>query len=230
MKRLFTFIAIAALATACCNKQPAVLSVEKFFENPGALINADTTITGTVQEVCPFTGLFLIGTADNTQQQMLVQPVFEMKPCKGIIGKEIIVKGVIKEQIVNEETLAAWEEEAEAIECPKTKEGWLQMIAEFKEKVAATGEYTCYYIEATDIKCAGCEGKGCKEKKEGCCKDGEKKEGCCKDKKEGCCKDGEKKEGCCKDGEKKEGCCKDGEKKEGCCKDKKEGCEKKATE
>ena len=213
MKKLFTFIAIAALAVACCNKQPAALSVEKFFENPSALLEKETTVTGTVMAmVCPQTGGFVIGTE---AQQLMVIPPAEAKTCKkGCIGKEVTIKGVVKDYRVTEDFLTQFEENVESIECPEMKESHLQKAAEFRATFEAEGEYSIYYIEASEITC---EKDTCKEKKSGC---GEKKEGC-GDKKEGCCKDKEAKSGC---GDKKEGCCKD--KKEGDNKEAKEGCGK----
>ena len=215
MKKLFTFIAIAALAVACCNKQPAALSVEKFFENPVALVGQETTVIGVVQTICcPATGQFCIGT---DEQKLKVIPPADKKICKKIIGKELTIKGVVNEYIVNEETLAEFEEQANAVECAEMKAGMLQYAAELRETFGAKGEYSIYYIVASEM---ACDKDACKEKKESC---GEKKESC-GEKKEGCA---EKKEGCCKDKEGKEGC---GEKKEGCCKDKegekKEGCDK----
>ena len=200
MKKLFTFIAIAVLAVACCNQQPATPGVEKFFENAATLVDQETTVTGTVLAiVCPETKNFIIGTES---QQLMIVPPAEKPICKGCVGKAVDVKGIVKQFAVNEEFIASFEETANAYECPEMKEACLQKLAEFKAEFEAKGEYVIYYIEASEITCK----ESChKEGKEGCCKDGEKKEGCCKD--------GEKHEGC---GEKKEGCCKDGEKHEEC--------------
>jgi len=182
MKKLFTFIAIAALATACCNKQPAALSVEKFFENPTALVGTETTVTGAILAVvCPETGSFVIGT--ETQQLMVVPPA-DMKICKkSCMGKEVIVKGVVKDMLVNEEFLVKFEQDVNAYECPEMKEACLAKLVEFKAQFETQGEYPIYYIEATEV-----------TPKDGCCKDKEAKEGCeksCEKKHEGCEKHGE---------------------------------------
>jgi hypothetical protein len=150
-------------------------------------------MTGAVQAiVCPVEGHILIGTAE---QQIKVVPTFEFKPCKNAIGKELNVKGVIKDYLVNEEFLAQFEESIEVAECPEMKEFYQQAFDCFKAKFEADGEYPIYYIEATEI--------APKDGQKGCCKK-EGKEGCGKESKEGCEKScGEKKdEGCEKEGKK----------------------------
>ena len=197
MKKLFTFIAIAAVAVACCNK-PATLTVAKFFENPTASVGQEITITDVLQNVCCC--CIAIGTEE---QKLSVVPPAETKVCKGKIGKEITVKGIIKEFVINEEVLAKFEEDANAQECAEKKEGCLQKIADYKAKFEAEGAFVDhYYMEATEITFKDACSKECCDKKKA---EGEK---------EGCCKDKESKEGCCKDKESKEGCDKKCEKGE----------------
>jgi hypothetical protein len=184
MKKLFTFIAIAAVAVACCNNQQpaATLSVEKFFENPTTLVEQETTITDVLQNVT-CCGCLVIGTAE---QKLTVIPPAETKICKGKIGKEITVKGIIKEYVINEEELAKFEE------YPDKTEECIAKLAEYKAKFEAEGAFVDhYYMEASEVTFKDC------------CKD---KEGCCSKDKEGCKKECTKEEG-------KEGCCKDKEKK-----------------
>ena len=179
MKKLFTFIAIAAVAVACCNK-PATFTVANFFENPTALVGQETTITDIIQNVC-CCGL-VIGTEEQT---LLVTPPAETKVCKGKIGKEVTVTGIVKEFIINEEVLAKFEEEANAQECAEKKEGCLQKIADWKAKFEAEGAFVDhYYVEATEITfkeaCSKecCDKKKAEGEKDGCCKDKENKEDC----------------------------------------------------
>ncbi|MCL2098405.1 MAG: hypothetical protein FWH23_06570 [Bacteroidales bacterium] len=198
MKKLFTFIAVAVLAVACCNQQPAStsLNVAKFFEDPIALVDQEITIDAVIEGICFSTGNFIIGTGD---QQIMVAPPAEQKVCKGAIGKEFTIKGVVNAFTVTEEFVADFEAQIEEMECPEGKEVCQQKLADWKAKLEV-GEFPIYSIAAAEI-----------TPKDGCCKDG---------KKEGCCKDGEK-EGCEKKCADKEG--------EGCekkCDKKAEGCEK----
>jgi hypothetical protein len=205
MKKLLTLIAIAALAAGCCSK-PATLSVEKFFENPTALVGQETTISGTIQTICPGTGQFVIGTADNPRQQLLVASACKTNnSIKGCIGKEINVKGTILETIVDEEFLVAFAEKANT-GCPEMTANMLEAVAAFRERFEAEGQYAIYSITASEIICNGCCTKGktaCDKTKGSCCGEGKDKEQGCQSKKEaekgGCktsCGAEEKHEGC----------------------------------
>ncbi len=232
MKKLFTFIAVAAIAVACCNKQPvATLTVEKFFENPKALAGQDTTVTGTIQSSCS-TGQFVLTTADNNEKmQLLIVPIAEnVKFCPGCVGKQVSIKGMINEVIVDTEFITNLENEANADENAETKESKLKKVRQFREIVATEGIFSLYSIAATAAKECGTD---CKNT-ESCCKDGNKAIA----KAEGCCKDGNAKcekactakaEGCCKDGNAKcEKACEKActAKAEGACKNSDAKCEK----
>ncbi len=206
MKKIFTFVAVAALAVACCNNQPAAtLTVEKFFENPKALAGQDTTLTGTVQSGC-FEGQFVLATANNNaDMQLLIVPAVEsVKFCAGCVGKQVSVKGLIKEVVVDTEFITNLENEANAEENAEIKEGKLKKVAQFREMVATKGVFSLYSIAATSRKeCDDACGTTCtddktaaSEKAEGCCKGGavaENSEKACAGKTEGCCKKGEAK-------------------------------------
>ena len=198
MKKILSIVAVAALLASCCGKQQSVgIDVERFFKDPGAFVGKDTTYFGVVKAVCDSTGIFVLGTNNeaNAKLQVIVTPPASAKACQGCVGKEVFVKGVINETVIDEEFIVALENESNAAECPHAKACKQKKAAEYKETFAVEGTFSVYAIEAKCVKPKGeCEKK---------CKDGEKK---------ACCKDGEKK-ACCKDGEKK-ACCKDGEKKD----------------
>jgi hypothetical protein len=213
MKKILSIVAIAALLSSCCGKQQSVgVDIETFFKNPTTFVGKDTTYAGVIKAVCDSTGKFVLGTNNeaNAKLQVIVTPPACAKVCKGCVGKEVFVKGVINETVVDEEFIVTLENESNAEECPQAKACKQKKAAEYKEIIAVDGIFSIYSIEAKCVKDkAACE-------KKACCKDGEKK-ACCKDgEKKACGKDGEKK-ACCKDGEKK-ACGKDGEKK-ACCKD-----------
>jgi len=199
MKKLFTFVAIAALAVACCSK-PATLTVEKFFENPAAFVDQDITIAGTIQCVDCF-GQFVLGADD---KQLLVVPVSDDITVNAkCVGKHVIVTGLVTEVIVDAEFIVELENEANASENEKAKETKLRKAGQYREILATDGVFSIYTIAATSVTTR--DGKRCGEKAEGCCKGekkacGEKAEGCCKGDKKAC---GENAEGCCKGGEKK---------------------------
>ncbi len=195
MKKLFTFVAVAALTVVCCNQQPVeTLTVEKFFENPKALAGQDTTITGTVQNGC-FAGQFVLATADNNEKmQLLIAPVTEdVKFCQGCVGKQVSVKGLINEVIVDAEFVTNLENAANADENTETKEGKLKKVRQFREIITTEGIFSLYSIAATSreecdttcgTKCeagdqkACCSAKtaeACAGKTESCCKDGSAK-------------------------------------------------------
>jgi hypothetical protein len=220
MKKILSIVAIAALLSSCCGKQqPAGIDVETFFKTPNTFVGKDTTYFGVIKTICDSTGKFALGTNNegNAKLLIVVTPPACTKVCKGCVGKEVFVKGIIKETVIDEEFIVALENEGNAAECPHEKACKQKKVAEYKEILAVDGIFSEYAIEAKCIKSKeACEKKACCKdgEKKSCCKDGEKKEGCKDGEKKPCCKDGEKKEGC-KDGEKKP-CCKDGEKKEGC--------------
>jgi hypothetical protein len=206
MKKILSIVAIAALLSSCCGKQqPTGIAVSQFFENPSAFVGKDTTFVGVIKNVCDSTGKFVLGVEGADKFRILVTPPADAKVCKGCAGKEVFVKGVINETVIDEEFIVALENESNAEECPQAKTCKQKKVAEYKEILAVDGTFSVYSIEAKCVK-----GKGECEKK-ACCKDGEKKTCCKEGEKKACCKDGEKK-ACCKDGEKK-ACCKDGEKK-----------------
>jgi hypothetical protein len=157
MRKVLSVVAIAALLSSCCGKQqPAAVTVEAFFENPATFIGVDTTFAGKITAVCDSTGKFVLGTDDTTgKSQIFVTPPACAKVCKGCVGKEVFVKGVIQE-IVDETSNAFYAIEAK---CVKAKESC--------EKKAC---------------CKDGEKKACCKdgEKKACCKDGEKK-ACCKD-------------------------------------------------
>ena len=213
MKKILSIVAIAALLSSCCGKQqPVGIDIETFFKNPTTFVGKDTTYAGVIKAVCDSTGIFVLGTnnEENAKLQVIVTPPACAKVCKGCVGKEVFVKGVIEETVVDEEFIVALENESNAEECPQAKACKQKKAAEYKETIAVNGIFSVYSIEAKCVKAKeACEKKACcKGDKEKACKDGEKK--CCKGDKEKACKDGEKK--CCKGD--KEKACKDGEKKE----------------
>ncbi len=177
MKKLLTFAAIAALAAACCSKPVAPLTVANFFENPAAFVGQDTTLTGTILSVCDSTGAFVLGMSDTSKQTMMVIPTVEdIKVCKGCIGKEVSVKGLISETVVDAEYITTLENEANATECPVAKENKLKKAAEYREVLSTGNVFSIYSIAATVV-----TAKECAAKEEGCCKaDSTAKEGCCK--------------------------------------------------
>jgi CO/xanthine dehydrogenase FAD-binding subunit len=180
MKKLFTFLVIATIVVACGEqkKQPLGLTVEKFFENPGEFVGQDTTIVGTILNVCDSTGKFALGTKENTELYVVVTSPADAKVCKGCVDKEVAVKGVIAEVVVNEEFIAALENESIAETCAEAKECKDKKVAEYKETFAAKGAFSLYSIEAASVKAT---------EKKACCKDGEKEE--CKAEEENCNKD-----------------------------------------
>jgi hypothetical protein len=212
MKKILSIVAIAALLSSCCGKQqqPVGIDIETFFKNPTTFVGKDTTYVGVIKDVCDSTGIFVLGTNNegNAKLQVIVTPPACAKVCKGCVGKEVFVKGVIEETVVDEEFVVALENESNAEECPQAKACKQKKAAEYKEIIAVDGIFSVYSIEAKCVKAKeACE-------KKACCKDGEKK-ACCKDgEKKACCKDGEKKDSCKHD--EKKACCKDGEKKDSC--------------
>jgi hypothetical protein len=198
MKKILSIAAIVALVSSCCGKQqPTGIALEKFFENPTVFVGKDTTYIGVIKAVCDSTGKFVLGTNNeaNAKLQVIVTPPACAKVCKGCVGKEVLVKGVIKETVIDETFIMELENEGNAEACPQAKACKQQKVEKYKETLAVDGAFSVYSIDAKCVKA-----------KDACCKDGGKKS---------CCKDGEKK-ACCKDGAKKS-CCKDGAKK--ACKD-----------
>jgi hypothetical protein len=192
MKKILSIAAIVALLSSCCGKQqPTGIALEKFFENPTAFVGKDTTFIGKIQNVCDSTGTFVLGVDGAAGFQVFVTPPADAKVCKGCVGKEVLVKGVIKETVIDETFIVELENEGNAEACPQAKACKQKKVEKYKETLAVDGAFSIYSIDAKCVKA-----------KDACCKDGGKK---------ACCKDGEKKS-CCKDGEKK-ACCKDGEKK-----------------
>ncbi len=177
MKKLFTFVAIAALAVACCSK-PAVVTVEKFFENPKAFVGQDTTISGVVKAAAE--GQFILGVADSASKwNIVVIPATEdIKVCQGCVGKEVNVKGLISEIIIDNEFIINLENEANADADSTVKANKLQKAVEYREVLTTDGVFSVYTISATAVTAKDCCKKEGKCEKEGC-KEGEDK-ACCK--------------------------------------------------
>ncbi|MDR3235960.1 MAG: hypothetical protein LBT48_04440 [Prevotellaceae bacterium] len=245
MKKILSIITVASLMAACCGKpQPVGISVETFLKAPKTFVGLDTTLSGTIRGVCD-TSTFKLGAAEGCDKLFVVVNLpCGKKACPKCVGKAVLVKGTIKEVVVDSAYVAALE--SELLVAPENLQRggtWADV-----QKICNKAKGDSSATKACKADSAACCYKICKEKriadlkekiaangaftmyaidakcvkpqcdKESSCKDGEKK--CCK-------KDGEKKE--CrgeKDGDKKECCKKHDDKK--CCKDTtKKACDKK---
>jgi hypothetical protein len=174
MKKFLSLVAMATLFFACCQQQqPAGIAIEKFFENPEEFVGKDTTIIGKVQSVCDSTGKFTLGT-DSTNLYILVTPPAEAKTCKGAVGKEVAVKGVITETVIDEEFIVALENESNTEACPQAKACKQTKAAEYREILAVDGIFSIYSIEAKCVKATD-SAKCCKAGEQKACGDTTKK-------------------------------------------------------
>jgi len=124
-KKLFTVICISALLVSCGNKEnkgtdeseenvaeTIILDVNGLLSQVEKYVDKEITIQGTVTHVCKYGGKKLHLTGDDPEKKIVVNAgeaiaEFDVE----LEGEDVIIAGILKEQIIDEAYLANWEEE-----------------------------------------------------------------------------------------------------------------------
>lgn len=125
MKKLFSafIVAVMAVAMAACGskqqnnaaqEEATVMNVDQLLADAPALVDSTVTFEGVCSHTCKHgaTKMFLIGTDDS--QTIRVEAcdlgAFDTK----VIHQPVTVTGILREQRIDEEYLAQWEEQVKA--------------------------------------------------------------------------------------------------------------------
>lgn len=125
MKKLFSAFIVAVMAvamTACGSKQKnnaaqeeaTVMNVDQLLADAPALVDSTVTFEGVCSHTCKHgaTKMFLIGTDDSKTIRVEACDLgsFDAK----VIHQPVTVTGILREQRIDEEYLAQWEEQVKA--------------------------------------------------------------------------------------------------------------------
>ena len=119
MKNILILLSFIAILTACnnssnenqkeTNNTEAELIALADFQNKGVnLLDTEIQIKGIVDHVCKHGGKKLVLVNDEARVHVLSEQRFD----ESIVGKEIIVNGIVKEEQTNEASLLKLEEDA----------------------------------------------------------------------------------------------------------------------
>jgi hypothetical protein len=168
-KLFFTAIVLGFVAFGCNdeakndkdneNKQDSTavdetptVDLKMLYANPGEYIDKEVYVKATVDHVCKHSGKRLFVVQDDESIRIHGTERFD----EDIIGKEILVKAVFKEERIDSDYLAEWE--AEVRETHKDDDvegvGTLDKIEAMKDSIAGTekGYVSNYYMEFVDFK------------------------------------------------------------------------------
>lgn len=196
MKKILTIAALAFVVMSCGNKKE-VFCVDTFYENPTEYIGQEVTITGHAKVCCCSGQLMITGCDKSKVISVIPAPGVEVpKELKNVMLK---TKGIIGEEVIDEEFVLALTEKANAIEDAEEKASQLARAEKIKEIITVEGVIRNYTIDATSIEVtkaccskedaakAGCEKKcdGKHEGKAGCekkCEGKQEAKACCEKK------------------------------------------------
>lgn len=182
IKKLALISLLAVALFSCKNKQGAVteIDINKFDDEVSALVDKDVSMTGLVVHVCKHGGKKMFMVGNDQEKKIVVFAGAEMSefPVE-LEGKNVKIFGVVKEEVITEETIREWEAED----------------AKAAEEAAKADSNTSIEVDAKDVKAV--DAKVAKEgkvedvkadtaKKEACAEEsGEHKEGSCEEDKYG---------------------------------------------
>jgi len=182
IKKLALISLLAVALFSCKNKQGAVteIDINKFDDEVSALVDKDVSMTGLVVHVCKHGGKKMFMVGNDQEKKIVVFAGAEMSefPVE-LEGKNVKIFGVVKEEVITEETIREWEAED----------------AKAAEEAAKADSNTSIEVDAKDVKAV--DSKVAKEgkvedvkadtaKKEACAEEsGEHKEGSCEEDKYG---------------------------------------------
>ena len=133
------------------DKTPTV-DLETLYANPGEYIDKEVYVKATVDHVCKHSGKRLFVVQDDESIRIHGTERFD----EDIIGKEILVKAVFKEERIDSDYLAEWEAEVRETHKDDAMEGvgTLDKIVAMKDSIADTekGYVSNYYMEFVDFK------------------------------------------------------------------------------
>lgn len=125
MKKLFSafIVAVMAVAMAACGskqqnnaaqEEATVMNVDQLLADPSGLVDSTVTFEGVCSHTCKHgaTKMFLIGTDDSKtiRVEACELGAFDAK----VIHQPVTVTGILREQRIDEEYLAQWEEQVKA--------------------------------------------------------------------------------------------------------------------
>jgi hypothetical protein len=162
----------------------ATVDLETLYANPGEYVDKEVYVKATVDHVCKHGGKKLFVVQDDKSIRIHGTERFDEE----LIGKEVMVKAVFKEERIDSEYLAEWEAEVRETHKDDNAEsiGTLEKIEAMKDSIADTenGYVSNYFMEFVDFKSKDCAGEhdkkdsdcdGEHEKKDSDC-DGEEKD------------------------------------------------------
>ncbi len=136
-------------------EQVTDLTMQELFDNPSAFVGQLIRIEGIVDHVCPSkTKLALISDDGNHSIEVTTDGEFK----DYLATKRIMVKGVLKEVIVDEAFLEKKRKEIDKIQDPDLKQHAEENYRKLKKKVESSDEpVKKYLLESQQVEIIGCE-------------------------------------------------------------------------
>jgi hypothetical protein len=131
MKRLFLYLAFAALVVSCSNsqkntsgkeadgsdtiKEPVTITVNEFLAKAGEYVGQEIKIQGTVSHTCKHGGKRMFIFDDNEDNRVKIEASESVASFDASLeGSDVLVSGLLKELVIDEAYLTEWEQEVNA--------------------------------------------------------------------------------------------------------------------
>jgi len=205
MKKVLTLLLIAVVLFSCGTKKQkenqetttnklTAISVDKILSNTSDYVNKEVMVEGLVNHVCSHSGKRMFVLGENPDNALKITPnskigIFEKK----LEGNIVIIKGVLKELIIDDEYVAQLEQETaenmdhEALhdhsdgdhkeeEEAAVDSSRIKQIEQMKADIAESekGFVAQYWIEASKVEIKECEQE--ESKSDSCCDEENKEE------------------------------------------------------
>lgn len=205
MKKVSTLLFIALVLFSCGTKKQkenqetttnklTAISVDKILSNTSDYVNKEVMVEGLVNHVCSHSGKRMFVLGENPDNALKITPnnkigIFDKK----LEGNTVIIKGVLKELIIDDEYVAQLEQETaenmdneafhdhsdgghEEEEEAAVDSSKIKQIEQMKADIAESekGFVTQYWIEASKVEIKECEQE--EAKSDSCCDEENKEE------------------------------------------------------
>ncbi len=120
------------------------LPMAQFEELAPNYVNQTIHTTGIVDHVCKHGGKKILLVTDDYSLHVLSEERFD----ENLVGTEIVVTGILGEDVIDESTFQRWEENANTIEEHDRKVGALDYIEMMRDSLKACGKdhFSEYYV------------------------------------------------------------------------------------
>jgi hypothetical protein len=123
----------------------ATISLDLLQEEAPKHVNQTIKISGIADHVCKHGGKKILLVSNENNVHVFSKERFD----ENLVGQELIITGILGENIIDESTFQKWEEDANTIEDHASKISSLEYVTVMRDSLKASGKdyFSDYYVD-----------------------------------------------------------------------------------